>query len=274
MANKVRDPYMPLYVADWLSSEAVTAMTLEQQGAFLRLLAHAWLSGTCSLPTSDSALAALSTLGDRWAGENAEAIRRCFKQKRVGNETRIVNEKLAKVWKDRRSYAERGQKGGLSSGVSRRSGTKQTRSKPPSKTPSKSEANANITSTSTSASTSALTSPQKSIIDASLSRVSEETLRDTGKFLAWLSEASETAGIDNSTNSQIRLLALATRCLERGKNPPALFVSMFKDEKFDHLNNDDFDEASRRIKATRGQPFGGDPELLAMFSASFGRISE
>jgi uncharacterized protein YdaU (DUF1376 family) len=257
---KVRDPAMPMYVADWLSSEAVTAMTLEQQGAFVRLLSHAWLSGTCSLPDSDTALAALSTLGDRWT-ENAPPIRRCFKARRIGNETRIVNEKLLKVWKDRRSYAERGQKGGVNSGAARRSAAKQTRSK----TPSKDEAKSNITVTVTSTSTNY----KKSVIDASLSRISEQTLKNTAAFLQWLADAAETAGADNSEHSQIRLLALATRCLERGKNPSALFVAMFKEGKFDHLNNDDFDEASRRIKEIRGKPFGGMPELAGL--ANFGR---
>lgn len=259
---KVRDPSMPLYVADWLSSEAVTAMSLEQQGAFLRLLAHAWLSGTCSLPSNDTALAALSTLGDRWL-ENSAPIRRCFKARRIGNEARIVNEKLLKVWKERRAYAEGGRKGGLKSGAARRSAVKPIPSQPP----SLSEAKSNITSTSSS--TSASTSSERSIIDVSLKRITPEVLSDTRRFLEWIADSAEAGACGNSEDFQIRSLALAARCLKRGKNPGALFVSMFKDGKFDHLNSDDIDEASRRIKELRGKPFGGIPELAGL--TNFGR---
>ena len=40
--NRRKLPYFPLYTHDWLSGRATSIMTLEQQGAFLNLLAHAW----------------------------------------------------------------------------------------------------------------------------------------------------------------------------------------------------------------------------------------
>lgn len=60
--------YFPMLVSDWLSGEATTTMTPEQEGAFLRLLCHAWQSRDvpCSLPDDDLALAELSRLRGRW----------------------------------------------------------------------------------------------------------------------------------------------------------------------------------------------------------------
>lgn len=61
--------YFPMYAADWLSGEATTLMSCEQEGAFLRLLLHAWLSKDvcpCSIPNDDKKLAAMSKLGRRW----------------------------------------------------------------------------------------------------------------------------------------------------------------------------------------------------------------
>lgn len=61
--------YFPMLVSDWLSGEATTMMTPEQEGAFLRLLCHAWQSTNdvrCSLPDDDVVLAELSKLRRRW----------------------------------------------------------------------------------------------------------------------------------------------------------------------------------------------------------------
>jgi len=59
-------PYFKFFPADWLGSTSVACMTLEQQGAYVRLMAHAWQAPDGGLPDDDAALAMLSGLGDRW----------------------------------------------------------------------------------------------------------------------------------------------------------------------------------------------------------------
>jgi uncharacterized protein YdaU (DUF1376 family) len=61
--------YFPMYASDWLAGEATTLMTCEQEGAFLRLLLHAWLTKDvcpCSIPADDTKLAAMSKMGRKW----------------------------------------------------------------------------------------------------------------------------------------------------------------------------------------------------------------
>jgi uncharacterized protein YdaU (DUF1376 family) len=76
MAGK--DPAMPFYVNDWLSSAKVTCMTLEQQGAYVRLLCHCWASQNASIPDDDTALAALSGMGQGWLTNGCPVVRECF----------------------------------------------------------------------------------------------------------------------------------------------------------------------------------------------------
>src|ERR1041385_7783175 len=71
-------PDFPFYPNDWLGSTKVSLMTLDEQGAFLRLLCHAWSDPHCCLPDDDNALARLSTLNAAWTGECAAKIRQCF----------------------------------------------------------------------------------------------------------------------------------------------------------------------------------------------------
>lgn len=259
---KVRDPSMPLYVGDWLSSESVTAMLLEQQGAFMRLLCHAWLSGSCSLPDNDTTLAALSTLGDKWLGPNSEIIRGCFKKKRLGNETRLVNDRQYKEWQNRRKHAEKSREGGLKSGESRRSGTNQTRTKPPTKR----EPKGNLTSSSSFASAS---SPKRSIVDACLARVQTETLADTGALLRWIEESVKAGAFDASQSTRDSLAALAYRCRKRGRNGGGgLFTELVRAGNFDHATPADFEKALDEIAAyERGRP---GESAAAEFLADFG----
>jgi len=71
-------PYFKFFPADWLGSTSVACMTLEQQGAYIRLMAHAWQAADCGLPDDDAALAMLSGLGERWAADGT-VLRRMFR---------------------------------------------------------------------------------------------------------------------------------------------------------------------------------------------------
>ena len=50
-------PFMPFFVYDWLSDEAVIKMSITHQGAYLRLLFHQWVEG--SIPATTAELAGL-----------------------------------------------------------------------------------------------------------------------------------------------------------------------------------------------------------------------
>ena len=68
MPKEERPPSFQFYPRDLLTSRTVLAMTLEERGAYLFLLSHAWLSdqpGT--LPNDPRLLAALSGAGERWS---------------------------------------------------------------------------------------------------------------------------------------------------------------------------------------------------------------
>lgn len=71
-------PDMPVFPNDWLSSTAITLMTPAEEGAYWRLLCHAWSDPTCSIPKCPVSLAALSRLGEAWATGGGAKIMACF----------------------------------------------------------------------------------------------------------------------------------------------------------------------------------------------------
>jgi len=238
---KLRDPSFPFYAGDWLSGQSVDSMTLAEQGAFIRLLCHAWLSGTCTLPDDPAVLGALSRMGEEYFRSEPCPLRRCFKARNG----KIYNEKLTKLWKERQEHRRKSQEGGINSGKSRRSGTKGTSSQ----VRSKREPNANQKASLRSASSFASSSSSSiSILDASLARVRAETLADTGSLLAWIDEAVAAGALDGSQHTRDRVAALAVRCRERGRNGGGgLFTTLMREGKFDHASNDDFDSAVAEI---------------------------
>jgi uncharacterized protein YdaU (DUF1376 family) len=70
-------PDYPVMVNDWLSSTKIALMTPAEEGAFWRLLCHAWNDPGCNLPADDATLAALSRLGSAWK-RSGPRIRECF----------------------------------------------------------------------------------------------------------------------------------------------------------------------------------------------------
>lgn len=87
-------PSFYFYADDWLASKARALMTLEEQGAYLNLLCHAWTADPpCTLPNDPDQLAALSGLGDKWQAA-APRLLRWFIERRG----RLVNVKLYGIY--------------------------------------------------------------------------------------------------------------------------------------------------------------------------------
>jgi uncharacterized protein YdaU (DUF1376 family) len=104
--GRSRYPFMPFYVDDWLSSDAVESFTVEQQGVYLNLLLRQWRSKDGYLPKDDATLARWSRLGARWAKVGRPVLERCFVERAGG----WVNLRCRKVWeevKDRSAQAKR-----------------------------------------------------------------------------------------------------------------------------------------------------------------------
>ena len=95
-------PYMPLFVDDWLTSEAVDAFTLEQRAAYLQLLLRQWKAPDGVLPTDERELARMSGLGRRWQKLGRPIIARCF----VKRGDRYVNPRCRAEWEHARTRSK------------------------------------------------------------------------------------------------------------------------------------------------------------------------
>lgn len=92
--QKARFPYMPFYVDDWLSSDAVDSFNLEQQAAYLLLLLRQWKAKDGMLPKDEPTLARWSRLGPRWPKLGRPIVARCFVERRDG----LVNLRCRALW--------------------------------------------------------------------------------------------------------------------------------------------------------------------------------
>jgi len=120
--------WFPFFAKDWLSSPARMAMTPEQRGAYIDLLAIAWGNGEeePSLEDSEERLAGQSGLGKRWV-KLGPLVRAQFE---VG-EGRLYNRKLSDVWHASQikhdQAVERGKNGGRQKAVNAKSKSSPTR---------------------------------------------------------------------------------------------------------------------------------------------------
>jgi uncharacterized protein YdaU (DUF1376 family) len=99
-------------------------MTLEEEGAYIRLLAHCWDTDDCTLPDDDNALAELSRLGTKWhTNDSGSKLKQCFEPhpKKPG---RLINVRLHSEFTSLKKFTkkkqEAGRQGGVKSGESRR----------------------------------------------------------------------------------------------------------------------------------------------------------
>jgi len=99
-----RKPWFPFYAADWLSDARVTALTLPEQGAYVRLLAIQWREG--SIPSDRSDLLRLVGLS---IGEYSSAMSELFSIDKVlsffgqfdaNDPTRLRNDRLEEIRKE------------------------------------------------------------------------------------------------------------------------------------------------------------------------------
>lgn len=94
--DRARFPYMPFYVDDWLSSDAVESFTLEQAGAYLFLLLRQWKAPNGYLPTNEATLARWSRLGSRWPKIGRPILRACFVKRKEG----YANPRCRRLWEE------------------------------------------------------------------------------------------------------------------------------------------------------------------------------
>ena len=149
-----KDPSMPLYVNDWLSSPRIQAMSQEQELAYFRLLCFCWASQDASIVDDDEQLAALSRMGEGWLMGGCQLVRACF----VSHPTKLghlTNARLYELWQERQEWKAKSAAGGRKSAQAR----KKRRAKDGSTTLStKRQPNGNSSSSSSSSSIKKTTS--------------------------------------------------------------------------------------------------------------------
>lgn len=114
-----KDPYMPFYVNDWLSSPIIECMTAEQERGYLRLLCYCWASENASIPDNDDVLATLSRMREGWFNGGSHLVRKCF----VPHPTIdgcLTNQRLYDLWLEREEWRKKSTEAGKKSGESRR----------------------------------------------------------------------------------------------------------------------------------------------------------
>jgi uncharacterized protein YdaU (DUF1376 family) len=104
---KEKPPAYQRYPKDYLTDERVMVMTLEQEGAYNRLLDYSWLHG--SIPDDVTQLAPLCKTTPEHMAELWPGIAPCFVEKQPG---RLVNRKLEKVRAEQKAYRKRRQEAG------------------------------------------------------------------------------------------------------------------------------------------------------------------
>jgi len=112
-----KSPAFQFYPDHYLSSESVQLMTLEQQGAYMRLLCYDWLKD--GLKKDGDRLAALSGLNEGWFKGGSTIIQECFIA-HPNKEGYITNPRLLKEREKQQKWREKSSAGGKKSAASRR----------------------------------------------------------------------------------------------------------------------------------------------------------
>ena len=107
--GKNKPPAFQFYPKDWLSDEKVLMMSSAEEGAYIRLLCHAWLNH--GLPDDDEKLAHLSRLGPDWHNGSGAKLRECFRK----HNNKLQQNRLEKERQKQRQYAKQRSLAGLKS---------------------------------------------------------------------------------------------------------------------------------------------------------------
>lgn len=110
MLNTLRIwPYFKFYPKDWLTSNTIILMTLEQTGAYIGLLCNAWSEDCCTLPREPDLLKRLAKWNDEQHGDFAPVLA-CFPLTRNGK--RRHNPRLSKERLEATTYRDKQSDGG------------------------------------------------------------------------------------------------------------------------------------------------------------------
>jgi len=118
-----KTPWFYFFPSDWLGSNRRACMSLEQQGAYINLLARQWSEPTCSLPDDDKVLAALSEMKEGWLKGGSQLVRECFPP-HPSLRGQIANPKLLELRAERDEWIEKSSEGGRKSAAARKKGQK------------------------------------------------------------------------------------------------------------------------------------------------------
>ena len=113
--DKLKSPAFQFYVADWLSSERVALMSLEEEGAYIRLLCYCWKNG--SIPNNIEDLAYL--IGKGASTTLAEKLKTMFEID-PKNSKKLINFRQEIERKKQKKWREKSREGGIKSGKSRK----------------------------------------------------------------------------------------------------------------------------------------------------------
>ena len=104
-------PAFQFYPADWLSSQRVALLTLEEEGAYIRLLCYCWKNG--ELPNDMEQLAKL--IGKGGSVLLATKVATMFQ----ADGTRLLHDRLDELRGEREKWVEKSRQGGLASAAKR-----------------------------------------------------------------------------------------------------------------------------------------------------------
>ena len=93
-----KSPAFQFYVRDWLCSRKVFSMSGDAVKAYVYLLCEAWLQEPrATLPVDEKELASMARIDvQKWRTISTELMQ-CFAEKKVGDFSRFVNERLSDV---------------------------------------------------------------------------------------------------------------------------------------------------------------------------------
>lgn len=114
----VKSPAFQFYAAEWISDEHVSMMSLEEEGAYIRLLAYCWREGSIS-----SDLESLSRLCKGGSTTLIAVVAKRF-QPHPNLSDRLVHPRLELEREKQRKWREKSAEGGRASGQTRRKSPK------------------------------------------------------------------------------------------------------------------------------------------------------